>query len=59
VTKRATDAKKRRPAPSIAGDGRSQLYSLLQVERAMLPTANEADELRKRLKAHLYGDRVA
>ena len=38
---------------SIVGDGRCQLYSLLQVERAMLPTAYEADELRKRLKAHL------
>ena len=38
---------------SIVGDGRCQLYSLQQVERAMLPTAYEADELRKQLKAHL------
>ena len=38
---------------SIVGDGRCQLYSLLQAERAMLPTAYEADELRKLLKGHL------
>ena len=38
---------------SIVGDGRCQLYVLLQIERAMLPTSYEADELRRKLKAHL------
>ena len=38
---------------SIVGDGRCQLYSLLQVERAMLPTAYEADELLTKLRGHL------
>jgi hypothetical protein len=43
----ATPFRKHCRGLSIVGDGRYQLYSLLQVERAMLPTACEADELRK------------
>jgi hypothetical protein len=49
----ATHFRKECRLVSIFGDGRCQLYSLLQVERAMLPTAYEADELRRKLKAHL------
>ncbi len=38
---------------SIVGDGRCLFYSLLQTQRAMLPLATEADDLRRQLRAHL------
>ena len=38
---------------SIVGDGRCLFYSLLQSQCAMLPTADEADELRARLRVRL------
>jgi len=38
---------------SIVGDGRCLFYSLLQSQRAMLPTAYEADELRAAVKHQL------
>ena len=37
----------------ILGDGRCQLYALLQSDRAMIPTSLEADELRQHLQHHL------
>ena len=41
---------------SIVGDGRCLFYSLLQSQRAMLPTAYEADELRAAVKYQLLND---
>ena len=50
---------KRLKVLSIVGDGRCLLYSLLQSQCAMLPSAAEADTLRQRLREHLLSSYTA